>query len=274
MHDSGARFIRVVDADDSRVAEFRDIRERDLVGRKGRFIAEGRVVLNLLAASVSFEAEKILILDSRIDGMRDVLTRFHADIPIYVCSRIVIDRIAGFPMHRGILAVGRTRQPPALAHLLGQLGETGFVLVCAGISNHDNLGSLFRNAAAFGTDFVCLDGRCCDPLYRKAIRVSVGTVLTMPYARVAQTEAVLDALQSADFDVRALSPAGATAIAAFRPGHRVALVVGTEGDGLSETVLTRLQTLRVSQAPSVDSLNVAVAAGIALHHVASSIGRV
>ncbi len=266
--------VRIVDADDPRVAEFRDIRERDLVGRRGRFIAEGRVVLNMLAGSTRFAAEKILVLDSRLEGLADVLCRFDADTPVYVCDRTVIDRIAGFPMHRGVLAVGRIGQPETLETLLARSGDTCLALLCCGISNHDNLGSLFRNAAAFGADFVCLDGQCCDPLYRKAIRVSVGTALTMPYAQIGAIEDVVAALDAAGFDVLALSPGGDAAVGTFQPHRRTALLVGTEGDGLPQPLLERLRTLRIAQVPTVDSLNVGMAAGIALHAVATAMGRI
>ncbi len=268
------RLIAIDDADDERVAGFRDIRERDLVGRRGRFVAEGSVVLRMLAQSERFEAEQILVLDSRVAGIADLLAAFDEHTPIMVCGRPVIDRIAGFPMHRGVLAIGRTRSPDSLAELVRGLDETALVLVCSGIANHDNLGSLFRNAAAFAADFICLDGQCCDPLYRKSIRVSVGTALTMPYMRGGRVEDILAALGSAGFDILALSPSGGTTTADYRPGRRTALVVGTEGDGLAPTLLARLTTMRVGQSDRLDSLNVSMAAGIALHAVATAMGRI
>ncbi len=268
------RLIRITDADDPRVADFCEIRERDLVGRRGMFIAEGRVVLTMLAKSERFVADKVLVLDSRLAGISDVLERFDPQIPILVCDRPVIDRIAGFPMHRGVLAVGRASHPATLDTLIDGLDDRALVLVCAGISNHDNLGGLFRNAAAFGTDFLCLDGHCCDPLYRKSIRVSVGTALTMPYTRGAAIDDILDGLTASGFDILALSPAGATPVGAYRPGRRTALVVGAEGEGLPESLLKRLRTVRVPQVRTVDSLNVGMAAGIALYCVASAMGRI
>jgi tRNA G18 (ribose-2'-O)-methylase SpoU len=268
------RLILIDDADDPRVAEFRDIRERDLVGRQGRFIAEGNVVLRMLACSERFEAEKVLVLDSRLEGVADILATFDASIPIMVCCRAVIDRIAGFPMHRGVLAVGRRRQPDSVADLVGGIDGTALVLVCAGISNHDNLGSLFRNAAAFSTDFICLDAQCCDPLYRKSIRVSVGAALTLPYARSGSVEDIVAQLGDAGFDILALSPAGEKAIKEIHPGRRTALVVGTEGEGLPQRLLERLDTVRIAQSPALDSLNVSMAAGIALYAMATALDRI
>ena len=259
--------VRVVDADDPRVAEFRDIRERDLVGRRGRFIAEGRVVLAMLARSRRFEAEKILVLDGWLEGLADVLAQFDAATPVYSCDRAVIDRIAGFPMHRSVLAAGRARHPETVKSLLAGCGKTALALVCSGISNHDNLGGLFRNAAAFGADFVCLDGQCCDPLYRKAIRVSVGTALTMPYAQIGAIEDAVSALDQAKFDVLALSPGGETTVQAFRPGNRTALLVGTRVRGFPRRCCSgcRRYASRRSRR-STASIN-RMAAGIALHAV-------
>jgi len=274
MDEIAARLVTISDADDPRVAEFRDIRERDLVGRQGRFVAEGNVVLRMLAQSDRFEAEKILVLGSRVAGVTSILAGFEPHVPVMVCNRAVIDRIAGFPMHRGVLAIGRARSPDSLSDCLQRLGDTALVLVCAGLSNHDNLGALFRNAAAFSTDFICLDRQCCDPLYRKCIRVSVGAALTMPYSRSDSVDDIAAALAAHDFACVALSPAGSTALNDYVPGRRTALIVGTEGQGLEPALLARLDSVRIAQSSSLDSLNVAVAAGIAMHSIATSMGRV
>ena len=267
------RFIRISDPDDSRVAEFRKIRERDLVGRQGRFVAEGSVVLQMLARSTNFQAEKILVLENRVAGIGEILAGFDPSIPVLVCSRGVIDAIAGFPMHRGVLAIGKASQPPGLRQAIAGLADDSLVLVCNGISNHDNLGSLFRNAAAFSADLVCLDAQCCDPLYRKSIRVSVGAALKVPYAHEDGIENILQMLDEANFDILALSPGGGLRIDEFKPGRRVALVVGTEGEGLSGSLLARLETARIPQAGDLDSLNVATAAAIAMYFVANGQGR-
>ena len=274
MLDLQERLIRIVDPDDPRVAPFRNIRERDLVGRQGRFIAEGRVVLRSLAVSKRFEADAILLLENRVAGLADLLERFNPDIPVLVCGRDVIDQIAGFPMHRGVLAVGRSVAPATLSDRFSELGDEALVLVCAGISNHDNLGSLFRNASAFCADFVCLDEQCCDPLYRKSIRVSVGTTLTMPYVTGGDVGDIVSDLEDAGFDVLALSPTGQKSVERLEPGRRTALIVGTEGEGLPADLLKQIQTIRIAQSPALDSLNVSMAAGIALHMMAGKKGRI
>jgi tRNA G18 (ribose-2'-O)-methylase SpoU len=157
---------------------------------------------------------------------------------------------------------------------LGRLPERSVVLVGCGISNHDNVGSMFRNAAAFGADAVLLDETCCDPLYRKALRVSVGSVLTMPYRRQLSDVDLLTALTERGFAIWSLSPRGETDIRAVPPTDRMALVVGTEGEGLPREILSAFGSVRIPQAPGLDSLNVATASGIALFEMASLLKRV
>ena len=166
--------VPIDDPQDPRVAAYLDIRERDLTGRHGRFIAEGKVVLDVLLSAGRFAAESVLVLENRLAGLDEILRKAPPDLPVYVAASGVMDKIAGFHMHRGILAVGSKGTPQPAEALLKTLPAGALVVVLVGIANHDNMGSIFRNAAAFGADAVFLDATCCDPLYRKAIRVSVG----------------------------------------------------------------------------------------------------
>ncbi|MBD8556644.1 RNA methyltransferase [Rhizobium sp. CFBP 8762] len=270
--------IRISDPDDPRIAAFRSIRERDLTGRDGLFIAEGKVVLRMLvdahAAGTGFTTRSVLLLENRVDGLRDILDHLSADIPVYVASGTVFDEIAGFHMHRGILALGSSAHRPGRADMLDSLPASSLVLVACGLSNHDNIGSLFRNAAAFGADGVLLDETCCDPLYRKAIRVSVGAVLKVPFARGSAIADILQDLTGQGFELWGLSPRGAVDIRDIPATPRIALVMGTEGEGLPEAVMQTIQTARIRQRPGLDSLNVATATGIALHEVARLKGLV
>lgn len=269
--------IRIDDADDPRIAEFRSIRERDLTGREGRFIAEGTVVLRMLAGAHrnggDFEAEKILLLENRVAGLEDILAGFPGEVPVYVASGAVLDAIAGFHLHRGVLALGRRRSERVAAEAIAVLSSKALVVAAFGISNHDNIGSIFRNAAAFGADAVLLDQGCCDPLYRKALRVSVGAVLSVPYARGGTTAEILALLGKSDFSVWGLSPAGSVEIRNVPAQDRMALVIGTEGEGLPVDILTSIRTARIAQAPGLDSLNAATATGIALYEIAMAQGR-
>lgn len=271
------RLIEITDPGDLRIAEFTSIRERDLTGRQGQFIAEGTVVLSMLAKAHAsggrVRAEKLLLLKNRVAGLSDVIGQFPADVPVYVAEAPVLDAIAGFHLHRGVLALGSRSAPPAHAEVIAALPDEALVLVGCGISNHDNIGALFRNAAGFTADAVLLDETCCDPLYRKALRVSVGSVLTVPYARQDSAEALLGALADVGFEIWALSPAGAVEIGGIAPGRRVALVMGTEGEGLPAAILDRFRSARIAQAPGLDSLNVGTASGIALYALARAMGR-
>jgi tRNA G18 (ribose-2'-O)-methylase SpoU len=264
-------FIRITDAADPRIAEFRDIRERDLVGRGGGFIAEGTVVLRMLARAHAenggITAEKILLLENRVAGLADLLAEFAPEVPVYVADAGVLDAIAGFHLHRGVLALGRRAAVPSARQLLDTCSEPALVIVACGISNHDNIGSIFRNAAAFGAQAVLLDETSCDPLYRKALRVSVGAVLSVPYARGGSALSLLETLDEKGFAVWGLSPQGESDIRDIPADRRIALVTGTEGEGLPEDILSRFRNARIPQMPGLDSLNAATATGIALYEI-------
>jgi tRNA G18 (ribose-2'-O)-methylase SpoU len=258
--------IKIDDAQDPRITAYLDIRERDLTGRHNRFIAEGKVVLDVLLSAGRFAAESVLVLENRLAGLDAVLRKAPANLPVYVAASEVMDRIAGFHMHRGILAIGSKGTPQPVAALLDALPASALIVVPIGIANHDNMGSIFRNAAAFGADAVFVDATCCDPLYRKAIRVSVGAALKVPFAAFDDTEAFIAKLDRLGFSHVALSPGGATDIRDAKRPKRLALYLGTEGEGLPESLLARLHTVRIGMAQGFDSLNVAAASAIALHH--------
>ena len=280
--------IRIDDPEDPRLAPYRDIRERDLVGRQGLFVAEGKVVLDVLFSAGRFRAQSALVIASRLAGMEETFAKAPREMPIYVASPAVIDTVAGFHVHRGILAIGERGAAEDIDALLNRLPDRALIVVLVGIANHDNMGSIFRNAAAFGADAVILDGACCDPLYRKAIRVSVGAALTVPFARLAAGSdpiallerhgftpfaipgdaALAERLAVHGFDQFALSPRGSSDIADVQRPRRAALYLGTEGEGLPSRLLDRLQTVRIAIAPGFDSLNVAAASAIALHRLA------
>lgn len=262
------RSIAIDDPSDPRVAAYRDVRERDLVGREGLFVAEGEVVVRVLLTRSLHRPVSLLVAEKRAAGLAGLFATLPDDVPVFVAGQAVMDRIAGFPIHRGILGIGRRGTAPEAGALLAGLGRRALVLMLSGIANHDNVGGIFRNAAAFGADAVILDGGCCDPLYRKAIRVSVGAALTVPFARLAAGVDGLDLLAAHRFVPLALSPRGGTALSALARPDRVAVLLGTEGPGLPEAVLERALTVRIPMAGGLDSLNVATASGIALHHLA------
>ena len=261
--------IRIDDPEDPRLADYRAVRERDLVGRGQGFIAEGQVVLEKLIQAGRHPLRSVLAAEKRVSALAPLLARMPADLPIYAAGQGVMDAVAGFPIHRGLLAAG-TRAEIGLAQVLHALPVRALVVVLVGIANHDNMGGLFRNAAAFGADALLLDAGCCDPLYRKAIRVSVGAALTTPFARGGSAVAMTAALKAAGFSLVALSPAGETDLRDLAPAARTAILFGAEGPGLSPQILALARTVRIAMSGDFDSLNVATASGIVLHHLAAA----
>lgn len=261
--------IHITAPDDPRIAGYRDVRERDVVGREGKFVAEGEVVLNaLLGGRSRHGVESLLIADKRLATLAPLLAKVPEGVPVYGASQAVMDAIVGFSIHRGILALGRQAPNPDLDTVLAGLGARATVVVASEIANHDNLGGIFRNAAAFGVDAVVLDSGCCDPLYRKAIRVSVGAALVVPTVKGGATRDILASLAAHGFEILGLSPRGETVLHDYRRPPRVAALFGAEGPGLSEAVLARTKSVQIPMAAGFDSLNVATTSGIVLHHLA------
>ena len=252
---------------DERIAPYRAVRERDVVGRDGGFIAEGEVVLRVLGRSRLHRARSLLIAENRIEHLAREIAPFEGRAPIYAASQAVMDAIVGFHIHRGILAFGERGPEPTAAELLASLPPRAVVLALLGVSNHDNIGGIFRNAAAFGVSAVLLDGACCDPLYRKAIRVSVGGALIVPFARFAPGDEPLALLQQFGLTPIALSPSGQTPLSRLTRPRRPALLLGAEGHGLPAEILDRVSSVSIPMAAGFDSLNVAVTSGIVLHHL-------
>ena len=253
--------------DDPRIEPYREIRERDLVGRQGLFIAEGEVVLRHLAAASRFRMVSALVDTKRLDKLAPLFSHLPDAVPVFHARQEILSAIAGFPLHRGILGLGRAEDSARLEQLLASLGPRALLLVLHGIANHDNLGAIFRNAAAFGADAVILDAHCCDPLYRKALRVSVGAGLIVPFARLAPGEDVLDLLARHGFEAIALTPGGETPLSDLRRSQRMAVLLGAEGPGLTEEVIARSRSVGIPMARGFDSLNVATTSGIVLHHL-------
>ena len=242
--------ISITDPDDPRIEAFRKVRERDLVGRRGLFMVEGEVVLrHLLGPQSRHEAESLLIAENRLEKLAPLLAGI--DAPVYAASQDVMDAIVGFPIHRGTL--------------LADPGEADVILGVVGVGNHDNMGGLFRAAAAFGVRAVLIDSTSCDPLYRKAIRVSVGAALITPFVRTASGRSMVESLAAVGYAPLALSPRGEERLIDVRVNGPVAVIVGAEGPGLPEAVLEMCRRVSIPMAPGFDSLNVATSAALALH---------
>ncbi|WP_375662062.1 MULTISPECIES: TrmH family RNA methyltransferase [unclassified Bartonella] len=254
------------ETDDPRLKAYHNIREKDLVGRQHQFIAEGKVTLSALLHSKEFSAISLLIVANRLSGLLPLLEKTQPLCPIYCVPQKIMDNITGFHVHRGILGIGKRKILPSLQSFLQHLPEKALILVLCGISNHDNMGSIFRNAAAFASNGIIVDKTSCDPLYRKSIRVSAGAALKVPYTQNADIDDIIAALNDENFHLYALSPSASHTLKQANKTKRMALIFGTEGDGLPPHILQQSNTLRIPMTDGFDSLNVATASGIALAH--------
>ena len=199
--------VPVSDPTDPRLAAYTSIREKDLTsGHGGRFIVEGKVTLETLLTRSRFTVESLFLAESRLGPLADLLEQVPAEVPVYTASQEVMDQVAGFPMHRGVLACGLKGDTPLPGEFLETRSPASPLLLLSDISNHDNTGACFRNAAAFGAGGVLLDERCCDPLYRKAIRVSSGASLFLPYAQGGTGLDMVNAVLNAGYTVWAMTP--------------------------------------------------------------------
>lgn len=258
--------VQIVSHDDPRIAAYREVRERDLAGRERLFVAEGEIVLRMLLSGRSrFRPISVLLAENRVAGLADCLATLPGPVPVLVAPSAIMERIVGFPIHRGILAIGHRGPAMAPVDVLPPASARSIVVGLVGLANHDNVGGVFRNAAAFGVDAILLDGATCDPLYRKAIRVSVGASLAVPFARAGTDATLVDALEASGFTVFALAPGGREGLHGLDWPQRSAILLGAEGPGLPAAILGRTRPLRIPMTAGFDSLNVATASGIALH---------
>ncbi len=233
----------------------------------GFFIAEGVLVVEQLIES-QFPLQSVLVTQNRAKNIEEVLSKVPESVPIYCATQSVMDEIVGFPMHRGLLACGLRRANPDPIELARSCRA---MVILEDLSNHDNVGSVFRSAAALGGQGVgvWLTKRCCDPLYRKALRVSMGHVLRVPYAMIEDLNAGLESLKELGFTTIALTPDNKSIsidqsleLGAKQP----ALLLGAEGPGLLTTTMEAAdQCVRIQTTNDVDSLNIAVAAAVSMH---------
>ena len=267
---------RIDDASDPRLAEYRDVKDPHLRARHGLFMAESREVVRRLFACGRFRARSILLTAAALEGLRDLLETAAADVRILLVHHELVRGVVGYNFHRGCLAVGeRGAELPASA-ILDPPGRR-LLLVLEDVTNPDNVGAVFRNGLAFGADGVLLSPGSADPLYRKAIRVSVGASLSLPFARLSDWPEGLEALRAAGYTLVALTPRAAAVdiarfTAALPESPRLALLLGAEGAGLSAPARAHAHhEVRIPMMPGTDSLNVATACGIALHRLAPPI---
>jgi len=255
---------RIGGAADPRVASFRDVPDAERLRLQGLFVAEGRLIVGRILEAPRHRVRAVLVNDASYRELVKGFARLPGDVPIFVADRRTILDLTGHDLHRGCLAL--VERPPA-ASAATVLASAETVVILEGVSNADNVGGVFRNAAAFGAS-VLLSPACCDPLYRKAIRTSMGAVLRVPFARLDEWPTGLAVVRESGFTMAALTPREpAEPLRRFAPhAGRLAWLVGTEGAGLSDAVEAAADhRVRIPISGAVDSLNVAVAVGIALY---------
>jgi tRNA G18 (ribose-2'-O)-methylase SpoU len=268
--------IPVERADDPRLTDFRGLREKDLRARRGEdahgelFIGEQMLVVEKML-KLPGVTKSVLVTPNHLDRVMALAPR---DVAVYVAPLAVMSELAGFEIHRGVLAAGWRRMlaSRSIDGLVPRPGEAATLLVCEDITNLDNIGLLFRNAAAFGADGVVLSPRCHDPLYRKSLRVSIGHALTVPWARSRDWAGDLARLKR-EMDLTLIGTSldrSAADLDSVPRVRRAALLVGQEFSGLSKQALALCDTIvRIPMAAGVDSLNVATAAAVCLHRLSN-----
>lgn len=263
--------VPITDPADPRIGDYVGLTDADLrrgiEGGRGLFIVEGPLAIERLLSS-TYRARSFLFTPTTFARLGSRAAATGADV--FVADPSVMRSVVGFDLHRGAVA-SVTRPAPRDPETV--LVDASLLLIVEGVNDHENLGALFRNAAAFGVDGVLLDPTCADPLYRRSVRVSMGHVLALPFARLAPWPDALRDLGQRGIAVVALTPDPAVdpldACAALTPPR--AILVGAEGPGLTAGALAAAgRQARIPLAPTVDSLNVATAAAIALHRVATA----
>ncbi|QBJ97366.1 RNA methyltransferase [Rhodococcus sp. ABRD24] len=257
--------IDIADPADPRLDDFRDLnssdRRPDLPEGKGLVIAEGVLVAQRMLAS-RFAPISLLGVDRRLDELSEDLAG--VDVPFYRTSAEVMAEVVGFHLNRGVLAAAHRPPPLDLADVLRGART---VAVLEGVNDHENIGSMFRNAAGLGVDAILFGASCADPLYRRAVRVSMGHVLRVPFAPVPEWPRGLNILRDSGFQLISLTPnPSAVPLAEAMTGERVAVLLGAEGPGLTEHAMRATDVrARIPMAPGTDSLNVATAAAMAFY---------
>ena len=270
--------LSIDDAGDPRLADYIGIPDPQLARARGVFVAEGRLVVRRLLAS-RFVTRSVMVTPTALDAVATELGDRN-DLPVFVVPPTVMNAVAGFNIHRGCLAIGERPAPVAWDDLAGvRRGPPAADVLVAleHVGNADNVGATFRAAAAFAAGGVLLDDGCADPLYRKAIRTSMGAALHVPFATEVPWTEALAGLRRDGWAIVGLTPAPGAApireVCTRTPGTGVVLVLGHEGDGItSATAEACTHLARIPMSGGVDSLNVAMAAGVALYEWRQSVG--
>ena len=264
--------VSVSTARDDRLAPYRNVPDPELLMQHGVFVAEGRLVVRRLLTDSQLVTRSVMVTEAALTSLADVLGDKDS-LPVYVVPQPVMNEITGFNIHRGCLALG---ERPAARALIDLTSVAQRLVAIERVSNADNVGSIFRNAAAFGVDGVLVGPSCTDPLYRKAIRTSMGAALSMPFVEAQPWPDVLKDLHTDGWNVIAMTPSPAAMpladVARVVGANRVVVLVGHEGEGLThDSLAASSYQARIPMAPDADSVNVATALAIALYEINSHV---
>ncbi len=261
-----ASVIPVDDRDDPRLVEvsgLNDAQARAVTeAEHGCFVVEGLLVLEAVVLDSPYRLRSVLVSESKLARVLHVLG--DTDVDVFVGTPALLESVTGFPIHRGIIASAARIPLPSVEEVVCDARR---VVVVEGLNDHENMGAMFRNAAAFGVGGILLDPTAADPMYRRSVRVSMGHLLHVPWTRTRPLPQGLAPLHDAGFTTVALTPAGETSIDELAPTDRLAWIVGAEGPGLDDATMAAADIrARIPIAATVDSLNVATAAAIAFSH--------
>ena len=265
--------VPIASLDDPQIADYRAVPDPELLRCRGLFVAEGRLVVRTMLEASRFWPQSLLVTDQARIGLAGALTPWVESVPVYVAPIELLSAIVGFNIHRGCLSLVKRPAPVGVADLLAGMPGRAVVVVLEGVGNADNVGGIFRNALALGAFGVVIGPGCCDPLYRKATRVSIGATLRVPFATADDWPADLVRLRDAGFTVVAMTPDPSAEdvseyAASAADGGRIALLLGAEGPGLTpEALAASDRRVRIPMVGGVDSINVATAGAIALHEL-------
>jgi tRNA G18 (ribose-2'-O)-methylase SpoU len=256
----------VVSLDDPRLDDYRDVRDERLRARGNAFAVESREVVRRLLVERAFRLRSVLVTERALATFRDLLDD---TTTVYLAPNDLIHGVVGLNFHRGCMGIAERGTPRTLDDLLTVAPRT--VVVCEQLSNPDNVGGVFRTAMAFGAGAIVLSRGSADPLSRKVVRVSLGGSLRVPFAEQVPWPATLDRLRADGFTVVALTTRDGTDIGTITPPPRLALLVGTEGEGLTADAIAKADVrATIPMVAGVDSLNAIVACGIALHRLTAA----
>lgn len=259
--------------EDPRLDDYRALGDAAALVARGLFVAEGRMVVERLVRDRRFALHSLLLTDTAAAALEATVSAVPDTTPVYVVPQAVMNAVVGFNIHRGCLALGLRGTPTAFETLA--LRTSAAIVVAEGVNNPDNVGGLFRNAAALGATAIVLGPDCGDPLYRKAIRTSMAATLRLPWAHASAWPGALDAVRAAGLTVVACTPAAdAPSLYATPLPERIAVLVGAEGPGLTPAALAAADVrVRIPMHADMASLNVATAAALVLASHAARITK-